>query len=462
MVIVIASYRASRMNIVSAVRNLPDRGGGSSRKGLRGIWRWALPSLVAIGGVALIVYATPGGLFSLALLGLTFVIIGAVMLVGRLLDRTQMRYESVERLVYTIIGLALLVLWIGPWLRLMSDTFPDLYEYSPIQLPILFLSSAIFIVVGAIMAIMVNADAIGWLFSRLLGFIPWMRPVLRTAVAYPLNTRFRTGMIMVLFAMIMASVVVMAVVIHATQSLVTLDEKQTGGFQIQVSPTLLSFFSPVDDFEALLEQQADDETLADVEQVGVIYRDVLRARTDGGEWLYAGINGLNAGYTEQAQTIYPLMARAPGYDSDEAVWQAIREGKDVAVILPHKLNERRTDAFNFESDNSEEFGPGGPQSNSREMWLNEIFFPDVQIVDGQLPVLNMEVKAIVDEQQGEVAEPRTLQIIGVLEDDQAVGVERCADECRCAEADPRPQAGGCRVLRQCAGRCGRARRCTAH
>ena len=181
---------------------------------------------------------------------------------------------------------------------------------------------------------------------------PGLRPVLKTAIAYPLNTRFRTGMTMVLFAMIMASVVVMAVVINAAQTLVTLDEQSTAGFDVEVSPTLLSFFSPVDDFEATLAAQADADVLADVEEAGVVYQDVVRARAaraasgpgaGSGRWMYAGINGVNAGYARQAANVYPLQARAAGYESDEAVWQAIEAGEDVAVILPRKLDgERRS------------------------------------------------------------------------------------------------------------------------
>ena len=138
-------------------------------------------------------------------------------------------------------------------------------------------------VVGAIMAIMVNADFLAWLFSRCLGFVPSLRPVLKTAIAYPLSSRFRTGMTMLLFAMIMATVVVMAVVIDATQSLTQLDEKSTAGFDIQVNTTLLSFFSPVEDFAAALAQkQADpalaDPVLEDIALVGQISREVLRAR----------------------------------------------------------------------------------------------------------------------------------------------------------------------------------------
>ena len=427
-VIVLASYRVSNMNIVSAIRNLPDRGGIHSRRGLRGVWRWLLPVLVTVGGVALLVWVTPDGLYSLALLGVTLLLFGGMLLAGRLLERMGVRRVTVERIVYTTIGLGLLALWTLPWGRWLAQAAPDLYGYSQIQLPILFLSGAILIVVGAIMVIMVNADALGWLASRVLGFIPWLRPVLKTAIAYPLNTRFRTGTTMVLFAMIMASVVVMAVVIHATQTLVQLDEKSTAGFDIEVSPTLLSFFSPVDDFAAALEEQADAEVLADVAGVGQIYRDVVRARTDDGRWMYAGVNGLSPGYVDQAESVYSFQARAAGYDSDAAVWQALRNGEDVAIILPRKLGEGRQSPF--DSGGDEEFGPGGGH-DERDMWRNELFFSDVTIEGGVLPELYVEVKADVDAGE-EAPSPRTLHVIGVLEDDEALagsGVQTGAVTC---------------------------------
>jgi len=71
-----------------------------------------------------------------------------------------------------------------------------------------------------IVTIIFNADAIAWVATRLFGGIGWLAPVLRTAIAYPLSTRFRTGMAMVMFAMIVCTVTLMAVVIEATQSLI--------------------------------------------------------------------------------------------------------------------------------------------------------------------------------------------------------------------------------------------------
>ena len=53
------------------------------------------------------------------------------------------------------------------------------------------------------------------------------------------------------------------------------------------------------------------------------------------------------------------------------------------------------------------------------MWRNELFFSDVTIEDGALPELYVEIKA--DMPAGEEAPPsRTLQVIGVLEENEAL------------------------------------------
>ena len=192
------------------------------------------------------------------------------------------------------------------------------------------------IITGAILAIMFNADFLSSLFSALLGFIPSLRPVLKTAIAYPLSTRFRTGMTMVLFAMIMATVVVMAVIINTTQSLIRLDVRETAGFDIEVSPTLLSFFSPIDDFPAALAALPAATVREEVAAVGLVTEQLIEGRQSGAGQSYAnvGMAGVNQGYTDQAAQIYHLRRRAPGFADDAAVWRALAERDDVVVVRP--------------------------------------------------------------------------------------------------------------------------------
>ncbi len=167
--------------------------------------------------------------------------------------------------------------------------------------------------------------------------------MLKTAIAYPLSTRFRTGMTMVLFAMIMATVVVMAVILNTTQSLIRLDPRQTAGFDLRVSPTLLSFFSPIDNFAQAV-ANSDEALRSQVAAVGAITNQFVQARQAGAGAGYegTGMTGVNDGYVAQARKIYQLQARAPGFADDAAVWDALASRDDTVIIKPSLLQPRTT------------------------------------------------------------------------------------------------------------------------
>jgi putative ABC transport system permease protein len=191
------------------------------------------------------------------------------------------------------------------------------------------------IITGAIMAIMFNATFFTWIIERLFGWIGSLAPVLKTAIAYPLNSRFRTGTAMVLFAMIMATVIVMALVIQATQSLIVMDVRQSGGFTIQASNTLLSFFNPLGDMEEQIAgAQADYPLLAQVENVGSVATTEVNVRDAEGTQFdtFTDFAGLSSGYIAQVGNIYGFAQRAEGYADDAAVWEALRTRDDVVVV----------------------------------------------------------------------------------------------------------------------------------
>jgi hypothetical protein len=90
-------------------------------------------------------------------------------------------------------------------------------------------------------------------------------------------------MAMVMFAMIVATVVIMAVVIQATQTIVVQDVKDTGGFEIYTSNGLLSFFDPVLDLQAAIDRtdREDYPKLEEIDAVGGVTENA-EARVDGG------------------------------------------------------------------------------------------------------------------------------------------------------------------------------------
>jgi putative ABC transport system permease protein len=347
-----------------------------------------------------------------------------------LLELTPLRNETGYTVVYTLLGLGLLLIWVPPWYALAPQLAPYLFTWDPTQAPTVFTIGGPLIIVGVILVVMFNAGFLSSVFAGLLGFIPSLRPVLKTAIAYPLSTRFRTGMTMVLFAMIMATVVVMAVVIHTTQSLIRLDPRETAGFDLRISPTLLSFFSPVEDFAQAV-TNSNEELRAQVATVGAITNQFVEARVAGSEASFAGtgFSGVNAGYVQQAQGIYRLQGRSPGFADDAAVWEALASRDDVVVIKPSLLRPATNVFSDMFADDEEarsrqdridpdrpgddeivfEFGEDAPSE-----WRSTFRLDDLVVENGQLPELQLE---LATEGEDGVRRTHTVQVIGVLAED---------------------------------------------
>ena len=415
-VVTVASYRVSRLNIVSAIRGLPEEANAKTRSLLTKIWRWLLGPLLAAGGIYLF-FVTWGDGQTNILMGVSLILAGGMILVGRLLDRTRLRAEPVQRLVYTVIGLGLLITWALPWDTILGRSSSILDQNSPLFL-VAFALRAPMIILGAIMTVMFNADALSWFFSRLLGGIGALTPVLKTAIAYPLSARFRTGMAMVMFAMIICTVVIMAVVIEATQSLIVLDAKESAGFEIETSPTLLSFFDPITDLEARIAAQTEYD-LSGVAVVGAAVSQNVQARevvtpSAGMEWGRVKVVGVNPGYLQQAEQVYHFQLRAPGYADDAAIWQALRERDDVAIVTPDIMARVETadtntpDPDSFDPDNFDDEGGG-----RRPLRLNSF-----TLASATLPEVFLEMQG-TDTTGADVITHR-VQIIGVLDDDSTL------------------------------------------
>ncbi|MDQ3249288.1 MAG: FtsX-like permease family protein, partial [Chloroflexota bacterium] len=155
------------------------------------------------------------------------------------------------------------------------------------------------------------------------------------------------GMAMVMFAMIICTVVIMSVVIQATQTLIVLDDKESAGFEIQTSSTLLSFFDPITDLAARIADQTEYDlsgvaVVGAVSEASVIVRQITPT-LGFADWDNVGVAGVNDGYLQQAEQVYQLQSRAPGYADDAAVWQALRTRDDVLIVTPNLL-ERASEA----------------------------------------------------------------------------------------------------------------------
>ncbi len=408
-VVTIASWQVSRLNIVAAIRDLPDQNGLNRLSTAGKIWRASVgPLLLGAGGYLLWLAQEQGQ--TLTLIAITFLLFGTGLTVGWLLERTRLRAVLRERIIYTVIGLGLLVLWAVPWTTI-TGLQSALFSQNPAWLLASFVISGPMIIAGAILLVMFNADTIAGLITRLFGGIGVLAPVLKTAIAYPLSARFRTGTTMLLFAMVITTVTIMSVVINATETIATPSDQATAGFDVELSSGLLSFFDPATDLAAEAATRSDfpRDVVAVMGSVSRLDAEARQRAPSTSGWDGVGLTGIDAGYAQQAATVYPFTMRAAGYADDAAVWQALAERADVAVVAAFRVADRPR---GFGPGPDEEEMGGGPGRRRNFFTLGGFAWEE----GGELPPVSMELRF----GKGEAAVTRTVQVIGVLESDETL------------------------------------------
>ncbi len=413
LVVTFSAWRVSRLNIVSAIRDLPQESEESRRSWLARIWNWGSALVLAALGGYLLWLGLQMALLSILLAGGTFLLIGLCLLANRVLEPTRLRNERIHRWTYTLMGVGLLALWAVPWPRVLPQ-FSDnpIFQASPDQTLLTLALGGPLIILGAILTVTFNADVLTWFVGFVLGGIGQLTPVLKTAIAYPLSARFRTGMTMLMFAMIISTVVLMSVVIRATQTIVVLDERETAGFEIRADSTLLSFFAPLRDMPAQIAElvaAGEYPLLQQVAAVGIYQSQFVDARnTTDSRWSGLSIAGMDEGYLAQAPAAYHFQARAAGFADDAAIWEALRTRDDVAIVKPNLVAS---------AEEENEVGqPGGMGDRAR---FGGRFRLPASAGGETLPDLFVELRAETEENSTGTSVSSTshrVQIIGVLDD----------------------------------------------
>jgi putative ABC transport system permease protein len=265
-------------------------------------------------------------------LGVSFVIIGIGLMLRGLLrtllrrfgrGRTWNTIDLPDRISFTLLGLALTAFWSLPT-RFLQDLLglPDMRSG-----PEMLFISGIMIVGGAVLVIMYNADLLLRLILLTLGGSPRFAPVLRMAIAYPLSNRFRTGMTIAIFAVVMFSVIFMATMFKVNEIVLSDTEQFTGGFDLRVSS---SSSNPVDDLSRAIVSQpglrrADFNVVASQVSLPADLR-----QGDSGRWAGYLIQAVDDAYLENID--YDISVKAEGYETAAEIWEAVRLHRGYAVI----------------------------------------------------------------------------------------------------------------------------------
>jgi putative ABC transport system permease protein len=364
-VVAISAWRVSVLNIVAAVRGLPEppaRRNGRRRIGL------AVAGLLA--GVLMAVSGLDASQATPFSLGLSIAVISLVPLA---------RAAGVgERVAYSIAGALLLVWWLLPFKTMNAIVGRELgMDFSA------WVISGLMVVAGATWLIVYNADALLGLTMQLLGRIRSLAPVLKMAMAYPLRARFRTGVTLAMFTLVVFTIVVGATTSRAFLRAVDDVDSFGGGFDVraEVAPA-----SPLGDASASIRGAGLDPR----DYLVVASQSVLPAKVSqagpGGYETYP-VRGFDRPFL--ATTTYGFSALANGFDSPREVWDAMSRRSDLAVV----------DQFAAPRRSNWNFGPP-PAFRLRGFYLEDQTFDPVQVI-------------VRDPQSGS---SRTLTVVGVLAD----------------------------------------------
>jgi putative ABC transport system permease protein len=158
------------------------------------------------------------------------------------------------------------------------------------------------------------------------------------AVSYPMQNRFRTGITVTMFSLVVFTLVVMAFITNGMSIMFEDTETLSGGYDIRANT---SYTNPIPDIHTAL-QQNDGVTLKDFQAIGSFNGALVKVKQEETEQELTGIylQGVDSGYTESIT--YKFDMTAEGYGSPQEVWQTLQKEPGTAVVnallVPTKTN----------------------------------------------------------------------------------------------------------------------------
>jgi putative ABC transport system permease protein len=306
LIVVLSSWRVSRLNVIRAIRDIPEpETQGRSVKGV------LLALATPLAGAGLVWQGLQAEQMGLYMLGLSLLIVGAA-LVARI-------FRLPDRISFSLSGLGLLALWLLP------------YDFAPPEMTQgidLFFISGIMIVIGAVWIVIYNSDLLLGTIVAVFGRIRGLPPVLKTAVSYPMQNRFRTGMTLAMFSLVVFTIVTMSFITTSISGIYDDTDRLSGGFDIRADA---GYTATVSDMESALKHTKGVDA-GDISAVGATSNLSLKVKQQGTERKMKDlvVQGADEGYTKNVG--YGFNVTAAGYGSSREVWNALQKERNVAVI----------------------------------------------------------------------------------------------------------------------------------
>jgi len=299
-----ASVRIGTMNVIRAIRDLPDAKAANRRSRVP---VWSALGVVA-GGALFAVGWSQDNWFG-TLVGVPLAAVAALPLLARSIS---------QRVAVTwVAGAALL------WAVAVFSLFPESFDGSNIPT---FVVQGVILVAAAIGIGAMNADVIGRMIAGVAGSRGNLAAKL--AFAYPVARRFRTSMLLGIYALILFVLTFLSVFSHLfAKQVPRFTRESSAGFDLIVD----SNASNPATINTLFAQKQ-------VAKVAPIVRGTPRFSSPTHPTPISWpISGFDRSFLEQGRPV--LSARDGRYGSDADAWTAVLNGTDLAIVASSFLQE---------------------------------------------------------------------------------------------------------------------------
>lgn len=328
--VAICAWRAGRVSIVSAIRNLPEP--PRPRNSRQPLY---IGAGLMLSGIAISVlsagtrFALPSGA------GIVLVTLGLAALARPILLRLRLAPQRVDRLRYSLAGFFLLGYWLLP-----TDLLGLVGNVRPLPRSVdLFFVAGLTLVLGAVLILAHNLEIASGLARRAGDQLRGGAVIVRLALAFPVHNRFRTGMTVAMFGLVIFSMVVAAVLLTGTHRAYSDPEAMAGGYDIRVDETA----GGATPLRQLLGSAAAVRP-TDFAAIGVIANRPAEAIQAGGDvafWRSVGLNTVDDEFTQTVRSGFS--GRATGYATDAAIWEAVRSQPGLAFVAGMAVRSREVE-----------------------------------------------------------------------------------------------------------------------
>ena len=301
-----AVTRISKLNIIRAIREIPEP--PISKKSRKLFYL----ALVGLGLGVLLTFAGMGSQqLWLPVTGVSLVIIGIGTIARRWVG---------DRAAYTTVGIFLIIWWFLP-----LEVLPMFEDYTAgIEM---FILSGLFLVTAGVMIVMLNGSIITSAFEKIVGSGKGSKAVVMSGISHPLKERFRTGMTMFIFALIIFAIIVMSMIVGIFNTNIdAMIEEQSGGYEIL---GLSDQGRPILDIkqEIINNENLDIE---DFDYIDSAYLGMVSSLSeDGNRTRRRSVIGIDQDFVDN--NLFGFSDYLEEYDSKHEVWQAVLNDPTLIV-----------------------------------------------------------------------------------------------------------------------------------